>query len=636
VFTALAVTAAAVLTAVVLWPDDGGVSPMLGDVTWSRVSDVPSDQIYAVTATPEGFLAASPVSDGGVDFWTSEDGESWELLVSDQAAFGAYEAVAGLTWGEAGLVAEVEPLPPLSRDALDPSTVWTSPDGETWHRSEVTVAIDVPDSPYLRTETWIEKVVVGPGAFVARGGSMVQLDLGAILAEVRPDLSTEDVIGFGVLGPTEWTLQIDTMSEEISVSLADLGLTQGEMELAVSEIVVPHLWWSADGVSWESIDQPAGVPVSPEFSATVGTTDGFYLFFASPQIGFESADGRTWEPFEMEGLPDPFGGGIVVTIEDGFLASGGTTVHGWFGGGPGEQSVWTSSDGRRWSRAAVELPAGLGPELSFEVHQVASGPLGILARGNPMRPYYEPEVVIFQDEFALTLGSRFWTLADRATGDVLAEIDMESMSGGSVVVTEEEGTLTFTNRETSEVLLVVAPEDIWMAEEEARAAVGSSSPVVVKDGYTVTMSGDTWILADADTGEAIASYQGPEVMATEEGGDVTLTDPETGVVLLTVTEADIEAAFTEMEAATSGTAPEDIEGMPAEFLSFSSDAETWDVGAVTDLFGEGTTILGRMAVGTDRAVVLVVSDSEAWMEYVYGEGEVEPPPVELWIGEIAS
>ena len=65
-------------------PVDEVIPAAVGGLTWSRTADLPSDALFAVTATPDGFLAASPAEAGGVDFWTSVDGSSWELLVSDQ------------------------------------------------------------------------------------------------------------------------------------------------------------------------------------------------------------------------------------------------------------------------------------------------------------------------------------------------------------------------------------------------------------------------------------------------------------------------------------------------------------------------------------------------------------------------
>ncbi len=636
VWISLAVIVAAALATVFLWPDDASDAPVFGDLTWSRLTDVPSDEIYTVTATPEGFLAASAAPAGGVDFWTTTDGQTWELLTSDRTAFEADEVVFGLSRGPSGFVAVATSLPEAFGLDFAPTTVWTSSDGETWHRSELTAGLSDTGTPYLRHWFEVTETVSGPNGFVARGMSMLAFDTEAILADFAPEASTAHYM----VGELPSKLQISTEDgTELELTYTELGITPEQRNEARAAVPSPLLWWSADGVSWTPVDmteiraQFADARWSPDegvwMENLVGSDDGFYLF-AGPELGFRSTDGRTWTPFEMQGLPAEFDY-RVSAIEGGLILFGGETEHDYFGGGPGEQSVWTSPDGQTWSQAAVELPAGLGPDLDIELQQVTSGPLGILARGTPMRPRQQPEVVVRGDDYALTLGSSFWILTEQSTDELIAEIDMETMSGGDVVVEDDEGTLIFMDRTTQETLLVVTPEDIWMAEEQALATVGSGSPVVVKDGYTVLMHGDTWIVADEATGEVIASYQGPDVPGTDEGGNVTLADPETGTVLLIVTEADIEAAFMEMEEGTSGTAPEDVEGVPQEFLAFSRDAGTWEVMAAADLFGAGTTMIGPMAVGTEHAIVLVTPDAEALMEYFSG-GAVEPPPVEVWIG----
>jgi hypothetical protein len=357
-------------------------------------------------------------------------------------------------------------------------------------------------------------------------------------------------------GPS--TIEISTEDgTEIVVTYAELGITSEQRDEVQAHAPSLHLWWSADGISWEPIDvtgiraqleETEGPPEEGMWiDNLVGSEDGFYVF-AGPRLGFRSTDGRTWAPFEMHGLPAEFGFGVSAT-EGGLVLFGGEDVHGYFSGGPGEQSIWTSPDGVSWTRGNLDVPLELGQGLEFEVGESVGGPLGILANGGTMQ------------------------LVER----------VESVE-------------------------------------------------LVKGDYVVTMGIDSWTLSDEATGEFIAETgHGIEIGDHPTAGTFPIVDSDTGEELVVITEDDIAAAEqAAIEAADPGRAEPEVE--PIELLAFSADGTTWTTDEVTELFGEDATVF-RLAVGAGRAVALILTDFEAMLEYALGEGDSEPPPIEVWVGE---
>jgi hypothetical protein len=216
--------------------EDEVLALVSGELTWSRMVDVPS-QFLAIAAAPDGFLAAAPASGGGVDFWTSADGEAWELLASDQSAFETDEVVHSLSGGPSGFVAGATRL---GEDQPASAAVWTSPDGETWHRSSLTAGLADPetghgiefgDSPTGAGTFSIVDSVTGEELVLITEDDIVAAEQAAIEAEdpgrAEPDVGSielPELLAFSTDGTT-WAIDEVTLlfGEDASIFRVAVG-----------------------------------------------------------------------------------------------------------------------------------------------------------------------------------------------------------------------------------------------------------------------------------------------------------------------------------------------------------------------------------------------------------------------------
>jgi hypothetical protein len=105
--------------------------------------------------------------------------------------------------------------------------------------------------------------------------------------------------------------------------------------------------------------------------------------------------------------------------------------------------------------------------------------------------------MIVKDGYTLTIGGIVWTLTDEATGEVIAEIDMDAGRGGNVLVEAPTGTgrWTFTDATTGDVLLVITEDDIVAAEHAAMEAVEVPTTEVFEEPTELlafSVDGQTW------------------------------------------------------------------------------------------------------------------------------------------------
>jgi hypothetical protein len=333
------------------------------------------------------------------------------------------------------------------------------------------------------------------------GNSSLWLDTDAILADYAPEAPTDHYM----VGEGPSTIEISTEDgTEIVVTYTELGITPGQRNEMRAAVPTLHLWSSGDGISWVPIDTTeiqarlegtAGSEEDISISDLLGSEDGFYLF-AGTRLGFSSTDGRAWTPFDMRGLPEEFGYGVVEAIEDRLVLFGGEDVHGYFSGGPGQQSVWTSPDGRSWTRGNLDVPLELGQGLEFEAGEAVGGPLGIVAQGGTMQVVERIEaVVLVKDGYVVTMGMDSWTLADEATGEFIGETGRGIEFGESPTGA---GTFPIVDSVTGEELIVVTEEDIVAAEEAA--------------------------LEGADPGRAEPDHESIELLAFSSDGSTWTTD----------------------------------------------------------------------------------------------------------------
>jgi hypothetical protein len=478
-------------------------------LSWAEAAVPPTGQTLAVTATETGFLAASHTTEGA-EFWTSDDGETWTLLGTGAEALGPDQHVFGLTNGPAGFVAQVSERADGSYEGTN--AVWTSTDGANWHRSELIPELPEVPSPYVIQQSFVSTVLIGPNGFLAFGAGGLSPDLDLIAADFAPDYTAEDNYAVDAeLRPDGAVLIVGFGDEEpLEIPFAELGVTpeeladifEGEVEGSGFEF---FMWSSTDGVSWEPLVE-SGLPehVVPGFSAvSLGADDGFYLFAPGPDpqdpeapgvmSGFHSTDGRAWTQFVLEGPTEAwmhyasFGEGLFIAVGEDELGQG----------------MWTSPDARTWTRMPDAVFDVGAEDQFFSFFGVNVGGAGYGVSGmvwvEPPEDLEMPEPVISKDGYAVTLGDEgVLTVADQATGDVLAAIDPETGRSDNIEVSEDETGLTFVNIASGETLVVITHDEINAAFEALGEELGIGQPPVQVLRYSADM--ETWTL---DTDEAL-------------------------------------------------------------------------------------------------------------------------------------
>jgi hypothetical protein len=238
------------------------------------------------------------------------------------------------------------------------------------------------------------------------------------------------------------------------------------------------------------------------------------------------------EPFVA--VEPGFNPGSLVTTDTGFLSTDN------FGGG-----IWASPDGVNWERAAGPLPgwgtvAGQGKHIAF------------LDWSTPV-----PRVRVSDD------GGVTW-----ASWDVPGE------------------TAAISSLAYGPAGLVLYSLDVEVMDEP-------ESTELEKDGYRIVL-GDNADLYDAETGELIMSIPEEEGMTGSArvenlGNAFRFLDPDTGEVLVTITEADITAALVPQG---------------SDRIVFTADGVRWDDLELEGLLGpRATTPSYPFAVGDAQVVV---------------------------------
>lgn len=142
-------------------------------------------------------------------------------------------------------------------------------------------------------------------------------------------------------------------------------------------------WWSTDGKAWHRATVPGGADA--EIAAVAAGATGFVAVGSDGYPGgntqlpgargaavWTSADGRAWTRVPPQ---DGFAGGIMRSVVfDGSRYVGGGERIPRAGAGMPEPPIWTSADGRHWSRTARgSLPA------VFDLVRLAVAPGGVFA-----------------------------------------------------------------------------------------------------------------------------------------------------------------------------------------------------------------------------------------------------------------
>lgn len=303
--------------------------------------------IHEVAAGSQGVVAVGILNGtgGGIGaIWYSPDGRQWQRVPHDDALFGVPGEVPNtmildVAANDAGFLAVgvhfTEP-----REQI----VWSSPDGLTWNRTEVTglvaAAVVATDSGWT---------VVGGGGL--QGGVW----------------NSTDGLSWEVATSAAFT------SDTHHISLRDVAY-DGERFVAVGGSSArefreerPVVWVSDDGVDWERIEDETGVfdiPAAGDIDSVAVGPSGFVAVGEeriaegdNPAFGvvWVSADGLEWERVRLgdEGTGRPMS---ITASQAGYV------VLGFYSADDAIYStrLWTSTDGLSWD---VVDPDGLDPHF---------------------------------------------------------------------------------------------------------------------------------------------------------------------------------------------------------------------------------------------------------------------------------
>ena len=316
---------------------------------WSRVlieSEPGTGGVISLAAGPRGLLAVVE-DDQAARLVASADGRNWTLVPADQhpplGSVGA--AVVGTDRGFLMVGDEV----------------WTSEDGYNWQR----LASSAED-PDLLEGRMLAAVAAGPGLVAVGSDNKAWYSTDGSdwsLAEVPPPPS-EFFEREGYPAPTVDMQGVAVSGDKLVTWGAAVATNTAEWTM-----VAPVLWASSDGRSWTDVLDPqigslAAVAGGPGGFVAVAETQGSAT--AAPRDGvWFSAAGQSWERVDVfdsrwsevdfnlvndEGMYVKLMMKSVAATSAGYVAVGGDGLC-LLGPCPSAEAlIWTSADGRSWSR----------------------------------------------------------------------------------------------------------------------------------------------------------------------------------------------------------------------------------------------------------------------------------------------
>lgn len=300
------------------------------------------DQVTGVAATSAGFAAVG-TNQGAAVLWTSPDGVAWQ------------RQQAGLQGKPVSIAASGAAL--VVRN--DKGDLWRSADGgRTWARAEVPQS----DGSYGP----VVALTAGPGGFFAAregrrtGGSSKNPKKRALAVFFR----SSDGVG--------WT-RSSTIDRRTYSSLAALGGSDAGLAaltpLSDGRVAAQR---SKDGVNWESVER-LGTDQGREAGAAAALPQGVLLAGHQNSGAYLAAPGARHGDIDLLSVP----GAVTPDRTIRRLVSGnGVTLA--VGSGAGEAAVWTTRDGKAWTRAGGTGLTGPGVQ---RLAGAAFGPKGWVAAG---------------------------------------------------------------------------------------------------------------------------------------------------------------------------------------------------------------------------------------------------------------
>ncbi len=309
---------------------------------WARAYQPTGISFTAASADGGGFLAvgADQASADTPTTWQSTDGLTWSREPASSAF--VHAAVAGhiAEYVVHGLGRHAQLLVAVGADqASDQSAgsafAWYSTDdGRTWTRANVSGASNA--AIYAVTWSQMGWVAVGANGYPGMG---TQLGLAKGPAVWR----SSD-------GRT-WTRITNTPTNDVAIASSVVVTPAGGYVAAGT--MVPSaggeaIWTSTDGTTWKQ-DPGASFANASASATSHGVFAGGATFQGAAAIA-ETSDGRTWRQTVMD--PPPGAGTSVAGVAElgplliaiGIEPSGNTAFR---------TAVWTSTDGRQWTRAGA-------------------------------------------------------------------------------------------------------------------------------------------------------------------------------------------------------------------------------------------------------------------------------------------
>ena len=348
-------------------PTPGPTVPALSTSTWtgltvSVLAGAPKS-ITNVFRWSGGYLAISqPDPNAQQTAWLSADGRTWTALPAatlglDSRPFPDGIAVsAGGSCGS-GLIVSTE-------DTAGQDTVWSSSDGATWTK------VDLSGAPLMFADTTAGAVAVttsGSGTAGRTSTTWFSADCAGWSKVTLP-------------GPAGASASAVTAFANGFVAVGGVGPVDG------GPTTKPLAWWSLDGQHWTA----AIVPASPGFAFSYVFAGPAGLFGETTDPGvtpgttelWTSTDGHSWK-HEADTI-DPLGiqsTGEGVGSPNGSFAGDGIRLR-VFGNttfdGTVPNELWTSADAVHWTQVVVAGPDGatvLDPARDMQAFLMRDGVL---------------------------------------------------------------------------------------------------------------------------------------------------------------------------------------------------------------------------------------------------------------------
>jgi len=393
---ALLTVAASLLASLRPAPEDGGTTGQQGSpsglvaspkLSWIPVPDVrnvlggPLNQAVAAVAEVDGTLVAVGHDEsGGTDdaaVWTSSNATRWERVPGDAFVNSGEERMDGIAVLNGLVVAVGAEVTGGDADAA----AWTSSDdGSTWQR------VDSPTSGlHDLGNQLMHHVVRGPEGLVAVGHMVIteSIDARVWKSGNGTDWTSLTTPSFGGPGHEEMFDVVALGAEVFSVGF--LTTDAGDRDAAV---------WVESGGGWSRVDQDSlGGPGNQQINAVLPAGPGL-VAVGTDDVGgdldaavWTSTDGRTWT--RVPHVEATFGGrraqrmSSLCVFGKAIVAAGYTET----AAGDSNGAIWLSSDGTSWTRQGPVASSPLGGQGRQRINGLVVLGSKLIAVGSETRAF---------------------------------------------------------------------------------------------------------------------------------------------------------------------------------------------------------------------------------------------------------